>query len=217
MKTPDKIRVKRNPKRGHYDKETVYAILDEAFLCHVAFVHEGYPVVIPTLFGRDDDTIYIHGSSASRLIRDLRGGISVSIAVTNVHGIVLARSAYHHSMNYGSAVLFGKAEPVDDHDEKLHALKVISEHLLPGRWDDVRGPNELEMKATNVMAVPLDEVSAKIRTGDPGEEKEDYGLDCWAGILPLEIKWGKPQADALLRAGIEIPDYLNFSGANNEL
>jgi nitroimidazol reductase NimA-like FMN-containing flavoprotein (pyridoxamine 5'-phosphate oxidase superfamily) len=209
MNTPKNIRVKRLPKRGHYDKQTIYSILDEAYLCHVSFMHDGYPVVIPTLFGRDGDRICIHGSSASRMLRDLSKGIDVSIAVTNVHGLVLARSAFHHSMNYASVVIFGKALLIEEREAKVHALKVISEHLLPGRWDDVRGPNEIELKATKVMEIPLDEASAKIRTGDPGDEPEDYELDIWAGVLPLEQKWGEPVADTLLRNKIQLPEYLN--------
>lgn len=203
-----KIKVIRSPKRGHYDKKTIYSILDEQFLCHVGFVHEGYPVVIPTLFGREGNRIFLHGSSASRMVRNLESGLDICVTVTNVHSIVLARSAYHHSMNYGSVVLFGKAYLVDEEVEKLHALKVISDHLLPQRWEDVRAPNELEMKATKVLALEIDEASAKIRTGDPGDEEEDYALDVWAGLLPLEKKWGKPKADNLLRPGIEVPDYL---------
>jgi nitroimidazol reductase NimA-like FMN-containing flavoprotein (pyridoxamine 5'-phosphate oxidase superfamily) len=208
MPASKKTKVTRNPKRGHYDKETIYSILDEAFLCHVAFVHEGYPVVIPTLFGRDGDRIFIHGSQASRMLKDLSQGIDVSIAVTNVHGIVLARSAYHHSMNYGSVVLFGKAVVVEDPQARIDALKIISEHMLRGRWDDVRLPNDKELKATMVLEVPLTEASAKIRTGDPIDEKEDYELEIWAGILPVETGFGKPVRDTKLAPGITLPDYL---------
>ncbi|MCP4120531.1 MAG: pyridoxamine 5'-phosphate oxidase family protein [Bacteroidetes bacterium] len=208
MAIPKKIKVTRVPKRGHYDKETIYSVLDEGYLCHVGFMHEGYPVVIPTMFGREGNKIYIHGSSASRMMKDLERGIDVCITITNVHGIVLARSAYHHSMNYGSVVLFGKAMAITETDRKVHALKVISDHLILGRWDDVRPPSELELKATMVLEMEIDEASAKIRTGDPGEEKEDYTLNCWAGILPLNKGFGAPIADSLLRDDIPIPDYI---------
>jgi len=208
MSTNKKTKVTRVPKRGHYDKETIYNVLDEGYLCHAGFIHEGYPVVIPTMFGREGNKIYIHGSSASRMMKDLERGIDVCITITNIHGIVLARSAYHHSMNYGSVVLFGKATAITDTDRKVHALKVISDHLLPGRWDDVRPPSELELRATKVLEMEIDEASAKIRTGDPGEEKEDYALNCWAGILPLKKGYGRPIKDSLLRENIPVPNYI---------
>ena len=208
MSIPNKTKVKRIPKRGHYDKKTIYSILDETFLCHAGFVHEGYPVVIPTLFGREENKIYLHGSSANRMMKDLGRGIDVSITVTNVHGLVLARSAFHHSMNYSSVVVFGKAVLIEGKEAKTHALKVISEHLIKGRWDDVRGPNDLELRATKVLELEIDEASAKIRTGDPSEEKEDYDLNVWAGIIPVEYQYGEPVNDTLLRKGIEIPGYL---------
>lgn len=207
-KPTKKTKVTRSPKRGHYDKATIHRILDEAFLAHVGIVHEGYPVVIPMLFGRDGDKIYLHGSSASRLMKDMESGIEVCATVTNVHGIVLARSAYHHSMNYSSAVLFGTARKISEEGAKLHALKVLSDHLLPGRWEDVRGPNDLEMRATMVLELAIDEASAKIRTGDPVDEPEDYALSVWAGILPIGKHYGKPIPDALLNSDIPLPKYL---------
>jgi len=160
------------------------------------------------MFGREENKIYIHGSSASRMMKNLERGIDICITITNVHGIVLARSAYHHSMNYGSAVLFGKATAITDTNKKVHALKVISDHLISGRWDDVRAPSDLELRATKVLKMEIDEASAKIRTGDPGEEQEDYALNCWAGILPLNKGFGAPIADTLLRDDIPVPDYI---------
>lgn len=208
MPPSKKIKVTRNPKRGHYDRETVNRILDANFLCHAGFVHDGYPVVIPTLYGRDGDTVYLHGSSASRMMKDLRAGIEVCLTVTQVHGLVLARSAYHHSMNYESVVLFGRAHTVDGDTEKVRALKVISDHLLAGRWEDVRPPNDLELRATAVLALPIGEASAKIRTGPPVDEEEDYALYTWAGVLPLETRYGVPQPDPRLNDSISLPPYL---------
>ena len=208
MKVPRKTKVIRSPKRGFYDKETIYSILDNAFLCHVSFVHDGYPIVIPTLFGRDKNKVLIHGSQASRMLKNLRQGVNISIAVTNVHGIVLARSAYHHSINYESVVLFGKAFPIEDQPEKIEALKVISDHILHGRWEDARFPNQKELNATLVMQLEIDEASAKIRTGDPVDEDEDYDLDVWAGILPVKQGYDAPIDDSKLKPGVELPGYL---------
>ena len=202
-----KIQVIRAPKRGAYDKSTIYDILDSCFLCHVGFVHDKYPVVIPTLFGRKDDNIYIHGSSASRMVKDLSEGIDVCITVTRVDGLVLARSAYHHSMNYASVVMFGKAQLVPD-AEKEAALKVVSDHILDNRWEDCRLPNEKELKATKVLSLKIDEASAKIRQGPPLDEKEDYELSYWAGVVPIAQTYGQPIPDPLLNNAIKTPDYL---------
>jgi nitroimidazol reductase NimA-like FMN-containing flavoprotein (pyridoxamine 5'-phosphate oxidase superfamily) len=207
MSIPKKLKVIRNPGRGHYDKETIYRILDRTFLCHTGFIHEGYPVVIPTLFGRDGDTLYLHGSQASRMMKDLEAGADVCITVTNVDGLVLARSAYHHSMNYESVVIFGKAKVVPDAD-KVRTLKVVSDHLLKGRWEDVRQPNAKELKATMVLSVSLENASAKIRSGDPVDEKEDYSLPHWAGIIPVKTMFGPPESDKKLLKKILPPDYL---------
>lgn len=179
-------KVKRVPKRGHYDKESVYQILDAGFLAHVGFQVDGQPFVIPTLFGRDGNKIYIHGATTSRLITQLDKGIDVCMTVTHVDGLVLARSAFHHSMNYRSAVLFGKAHQVLD-EEKEYALKVISDHLIAGRWEEVRTPNEKELKATMVLSFNIDQASAKVRTGPPGDEPEDYALPIWAGVVETEF------------------------------
>lgn len=204
--------LKRLPDRGRFDRETVYSILDEAFICHVGFVADGKPVVIPTGFARDGDRLYIHGSAASRMLRDLSGGIDVCLTVTLVDGLVLARSAFHHSINYRSVVIFGKAQLVDDDRQKMEALRLFTEHIIPGRWEEVRWPNEQEMKGTTVLAVELNEVSAKVRTGPPKDDEEDYNLPVWAGELPLNTIPGAPVDDPLLAPGIEPPDYLkNYS------
>ena len=197
-----KTKVIRLPKRGHYDKETIYRILDNSFLCHVGFNHDNYPVVIPTLYGRLDDVVYIHGSSASRMLRDLSKGIDVCLTITKVHGLVLARSAFNHSMNYESVVLFGKAELIEDNDEKMEALKCISDNVLMGRWEEARLPTPKEMKATKVLKVPIDEASAKIRTGPPVDDKADYELDIWAGVVPIRQVFDQPIADELLKEGV---------------
>lgn len=206
--TTKRTRLKRLSKRGAYDRETINAILDEGFICHVGFVVDGQPYVIPTGFARVGDVLYIHGSSASRMIRTLAEGVDVCVTVTLVDGLVLARSAFHHSVNYRSVVVLGKASLVEDPDEKNIALEAITEHIVPGRWADVRWPNELELKATSVLRQPIDEASAKVRTGDPVDDEEDYAMDVWAGVLPLEVSHGDPIADAKLPAGIEPPEYI---------
>lgn len=200
QKTP-RNKVKRIPKRGHYDHETIFGILDAGFLCHVGFVVEGQPFVIPTAYGRDGDKIYLHGSSKSRMMMSLNEGLSVCLTVTHLDGLVLARSAFHHSMNYRSAVIFGKAHLVEG-EEKDRALFLISESILKGRWDEVRGPNPQELKATTVLCVTIETASAKVRTGPPGDEEEDYALPIWAGVLPMRMVPGEPEADPLLREGI---------------
>jgi nitroimidazol reductase NimA-like FMN-containing flavoprotein (pyridoxamine 5'-phosphate oxidase superfamily) len=206
-----RTRLKRLPKRGHFDRETIYSILDEGFICHVGFGVEGQPYVIPTGYALVGDDLYIHGSSASRMLRTLSEGVDVCVTVTLVDGLVLARSAFHHSVNYRSVVVLGKAELVTDVDEKNTALEAITEQIVPGRWADVRWPNELELKATSVLRLPIDEASAKVRTGDPVDDDEDYAMDVWAGVLPLEVSYGDPVADAKLQAGIEPPEYvLNY-------
>jgi len=197
-----RTQVHRLPKRGHYDAAVIHAILDEGFVCHVGFVHEGAPVVIPTNYGRSGDVIYIHGSAASRMLRTLEQGVPVSIAVTLVDGIVLARSAFHHSINYRSVVIFGTAVAVTDPAEKNEALRLFSEQLVPGRWDEVRPPAPQELKATNVLKIALDEASAKVRTGGPVDDEEDYALPIWAGVLPLRLKGGEVVDDTRLTSGV---------------
>jgi uncharacterized protein len=202
-----RTKLKRLPKRGHFDRETVYGILDEGFICHVGFAIDAQPFVIPTGYGRAGDKLYIHGSQASRMLRSLAGGINVCVTVTIVDGLVLARSAFHHSMNYRSVVVFGRATLVDDPQEKMEALVALSEHIVRGRWDDVRGPNDEEIKLTTVLCLPLEEASAKIRTGPPLDDEEDYALPIWAGVVPLKLVAGEPVKDPLLSSEIVVPDY----------
>jgi nitroimidazol reductase NimA-like FMN-containing flavoprotein (pyridoxamine 5'-phosphate oxidase superfamily) len=202
----ERTQVKRLPDRGKYDAETVHAILDAAFVCHVGFVVGEQPYVIPTNFGRVGDTLYLHGSSASRMLKTLIGGIPVCVTVTLVDGLALARSAFHHSVNYRSVVILGRATLVEKLEEKMDALKAFTEHVMRGRWKDIRPPTDLELKATTVLALPLVEVSAKVRTGPPKDDAEDYALPIWAGVLPLPIVPGVPIPDPKLNAGLEPPE-----------
>jgi len=212
FKTTERTQVKRLQKRGKYDAETVYKILDEAFVCHVGFVVDGQPFVIPTNFGRVGDTVYLHGSAASRMLRTLSGGIPVCVTVTLVDGLVLARSAFHHSVNYRSVVILGTAKLVEDPTEKMEALRLFTEHIMKGRWDEIRWPNEQEMKGTIVLALPLEEVSAKVRVGGPVDDEEDYSLPVWAGVLPLAQTKGVPVPDTRLKEGTPVPQYIsNYS------
>jgi|SRR6185503_5188844 nitroimidazol reductase NimA-like FMN-containing flavoprotein (pyridoxamine 5'-phosphate oxidase superfamily) len=203
----ERTKLKRLPKRGHFDRETVYGILDEGFICHVGFAPQGQPFVIPTGYARVDDKLYIHGSQASRMLRTLSGGLDACVTVTIVDGLVLARSAFHHSMNYRSVVIFGRAEIVEDPEEKMAALVALSEHIVRGRWADVREPNEEELIKTTVLELPLVEASAKIRTGPPLDDEEDYALPMWAGVIPLRLEAGEPINDPRLPEGIEVPKY----------
>jgi hypothetical protein len=202
-----RTRVVREADRAAYDRETVYRILDEGFLCHAGFVVDGQPFVIPTSYGRKDASLYIHGSAASRMLRQLKGGVPVCITVTLLEGLVLARSIFNHSMNYRSVVILGNATLVDDPAEKLAALRILSEHILPGRWDESRQPNERELKATSALRVPIEEFSAKIRLGPPIDDEEDYSFPTWAGVVPLEMVAGTPINDARLLPGTEVPQY----------
>ena len=188
--------VKRRAERGRYDRETVHAILDEAYICHVGFVHDGAPVVLPTMHARVNDTLFIHGSAASRMLRTLAQGVEACVTVTLLDGLVLARSAFHHSMNYRSVVVFGTATVVDDHAEKLVAMRALVERVRPGRWEEARQPNDVELRQTLIMAVPLGEASAKVRTGPPIDDDEDYGLRVWAGVVPLRLEAGAPVVDS---------------------
>jgi uncharacterized protein len=207
-----RTRVVREAERALYDRETMYRILDEGFLCHVGFAVEGQPFVIPTSYGRKEASLYIHGSAASRMLREMKGGVAVCVTVTLLDGLVLARSVFNHSMNYRSVVILGKATLVDDPDEKLAALRVLSEHIIPGRWDDVRQPNDRELKATSVLRVPIEEFSAKVRRGPPIDDAEDYSFPCWAGVVPLEIKAALPIDDPKLDPQRSVPEYArNYS------
>jgi nitroimidazol reductase NimA-like FMN-containing flavoprotein (pyridoxamine 5'-phosphate oxidase superfamily) len=203
-----RTRVVREADRAVYDREEANRILDEGFLCHVGFVADGHPFVIPTSYGRKDASLYIHGSAASRMLRNLKEGVPVCVTVTLLEGLVLARSLFNHSMNYRSVVILGKATLVDDPAEKLEALRTLSEHILPGRWDDSRQPNERELKATSVLRVPIEEFSAKVRLGPPIDDAEDLAFPTWAGVIPLEMKAGEPINDPKLEAGREVPEYI---------
>jgi len=195
LKKTKRSTVKRAPKRGHYDSETVHKILDQNHICHVGIVYNGAPLVIPTLYGRSGNQLFIHGASVSRLMTELEQEIELSISVAKTKGLVLARSAFHHSLNYESVVLFGKGKSITDTEEKRDALKSVSDHLIPGRWEEVRQPTTKELKATKIIAIPLEEVTAKIRTGGPVDDKSDYKLDVWAGELPLIEHYGSPIPD----------------------
>jgi nitroimidazol reductase NimA-like FMN-containing flavoprotein (pyridoxamine 5'-phosphate oxidase superfamily) len=197
-----RTRLRRLPARADYERATIDAILDEALICHLGFAVDGQPYVIPTLQARDGDTVYLHGSAASRTLRTLRGGAPACLTATLVDGIVLARSAFHHSMNYRSVVVLGEARPITEKDEILHALRTFTEKLVPGRWDEVRAPTRQELKGTQVLAMTLDEASAKVRSGPPGDDDEDYALDVWAGVIPMALAAGEPVADPRLSPGI---------------
>ena len=196
------------PKRGHYDADTIHAILDAGFICHVGFVMDRSPVVIPTGYARKGSDIYIHGSSASRMLRTLTGDVPVCITVTLVDGLVLARSAFHHSINYRSVVVFGRAVLVQEEQEKNEVLRLFTEQVAPGRWAEVRPPTPRELKGTTVMRVPLDEASAKVREGNPVDDEEDYALPIWAGVLPLELVAKAPLDDSRLLPGVTAGDHI---------
>lgn len=212
MQLTDRSKLRRKPDRGSHEEEAIYRILDATFLAHVGFSVNGQPFVIPTLFGRDGDTLYIHGSAASRMLKELETGVHACVTVTIVDGLVLARSAMHHSMNYRSVVAFGCARKIEDPFRKKEALRRISEHLIAGRWAEVREPNEKELKATAVLEFTIEEASAKSRTGGVIDDEEDYNIPVWAGILPLSLAAGVPAADTRLSSEIEVPKYVsNYS------
>jgi len=204
----ERTTLKRLPKRGSFDREVINTILDEGFVCHVGFVADDKPVVIPTGYARMGENLIIHGSRASRMLCALGKEVDVCVTITLIDGLVLARSAFHHSMNYRSVVVFGRANAIETRTEKLAALRALSEHMIPGRWDYVREPNERELQQTTVLSVPLNEASAKIRTGQPVDDDEDYDLPIWAGILPLRLFAQTPVADPLLRMDVDIPDHV---------
>lgn len=205
----ERTQIRRLPKRGVYNREEIYRILDEGLVCHVGFAAQGKPVVIPTGYGRKGEMLYLHGSVASRMFRTLASAVDVCITVTLIDGLVLARSAFHHSMNYRSVVIFGKAIVLEDRAAKIEALEAFTEHIAPGRWREIRQPSDKELQATTVLAVPLDEVSAKARTGPPLDDEEDYEFPVWAGVLPLELTSHPPKADARLPKDRSVPEYLN--------
>lgn len=208
MNPPKRSELRRIPNRGSHDWEAINRILDAGFLAHVGFCVGGQPFVIPTLYGRDGRTLYLHGSSASRMLGELETGISACVTVTLVDGLVLARSAFDHSMNYRCVVAFGTGRKVTDPKQKIKFLRGISEHLIAGRWADVRAPSERELKATTVLEFSIEEASSKVRSGPPQDDESDYGLPIWAGVLPLEIKSGPPIPDEKLIKGVTLPDYV---------
>ncbi len=198
--------IRRQPKRGAFDRTTIYQILDEGFICHVGFTVENQPFVIPTAYARMDNHLIIHGATVSRMIQALENGCEVCITVTLLDGLVLGRSAFHHSMNYRSVVIFGTAQLINNDAEKMAALHALTNHIVPQRWQDVRHPNDKEMKATTVLRLPIEEASAKMRVGDPIDDEADYELDVWAGVIPLTLQPGAAIADTRLRVGIPVPD-----------
>ncbi|MCX6047907.1 MAG: pyridoxamine 5'-phosphate oxidase family protein [Chloroflexi bacterium] len=200
--------VKRMPERGRYDKETLYPIIDAALLCHVGFVQDGQPFVIPTIHARRDDSLLLHGAKASRLLKHITSGEPVCITITHLDGLVMARSVFHHSMNYRSATIFGRGQLIEGDAEKLAALAVITEHVMPGRWADARQPTALELNATTVVEILIESAAAKIRSGPPSDDEEDYALPIWAGVLPLRPQWLATINDPRLSDGIELPSYL---------
>jgi nitroimidazol reductase NimA-like FMN-containing flavoprotein (pyridoxamine 5'-phosphate oxidase superfamily) len=205
----DRVRLRRKRERGSYDREVIDAILDEALIAHLGIVDEqGQPFVLPTLHARSGDVVYCHGSVASRTLRTLAAGAPACLTVSLIDGLVLARSAMHHSANYRSAMLIGRARVVEDPEEKRAALRAVVEHIVPGRWDDVRAPRENELSATAVLALPIDEASAKIRSGGPVDDEEDYALAAWAGVIPLTNQAHTPEPDSRLRADIAPPPYV---------
>ena len=209
MTTPTpRTTVKRLADRARYDPVTLYSILDEAPCCHVGFVDGATPFVLPTIHARLGDRLYLHGSRGSRLLSIAASGAEICVAATILDGLVLARSAFHHSMNYRSAVVVGTGRAVDDVDEKLRALEAVTEHVMKGRWADVRKPSSREFNRTAVVAVPIAEASAKVRTGPPSDDDDDYSLDVWAGVVPVSLQPGAPVPDPRLRAGIAVPSYL---------
>jgi hypothetical protein len=213
MTATPRTRLRRQPSRGAHDRATIDAVLDEALVGHLGFVHEDQPYVIPTLHARVGDEVLVHGSSASRALRTIGAGAPVCLTVTLVDGLVLARSAFHHSINYRSVVLLGSARVLDAAEDKAAALEAFTEKLVPGRWPTVRWPTRQELKGTAVLAMPIDEASAKLRTGPPGDDDEDYALDAWAGVVPLALTAGPPQPDPLLRDGIGVPDHVRALSA----
>jgi len=201
----DRTKVHRHPERARYDRPSIDAILDDAYVCHLGFVVEGQPFVIPTMFARDGDRVIVHGSAASRMTKTLATGVPVSVAVTLLDGLVLARSATHHSMNYRSVVVVGHAQPIEDRVDKVAAMRALVERIAPGRWERVREPSDAELRSTTILAVPLDEASAKVRTGPPVDDEEDLSRDVWAGVLPLApTAMGEPIPDPGLPAGTHL-------------
>ena len=205
LQVTQRSRLRRIPKRGSQERELIYSILDEALVAHVGFITHNQPFVIPMAYGRQGDRLYLHGSPVSRLIKTLEQGVDVCFTVTILDALVVARSLFHHSMNYRSVVLFGKATLVVSEQEKMFALKAFTEHMIRGRWQDARIPNAQELKGTTVLSLPIEEGSAKVRTGQPLDDPQDYSLSIWAGELPLNLTTGVPVADPQLPSEIRVP------------
>jgi uncharacterized protein len=205
----DRVRLRRKRERGSYERETIDAILDEGLIAHLGIVEDGQPIVIPTLHARDGDVVYCHGSSASRTLRALAGGAPACLTVSLLDGLVLARAAMHHSANYRSAMLLGSARLVEDPAERMRGFETIVERIVPGRWAEVRPPSEKEITATTLLALPIDEASAKLRTGPPLDDEEDYALPAWAGVIPLSLCAGEPQPDPRLGEGMAVPAHVS--------
>ncbi len=205
LEPTSRTKIKRLPQRGHYDRDLIYSILDEALICHIGFAIEGQPFVIPTAFGRVGDRLYLHGSPASRMLKSLQQGLEVCVTVTLLDGLVLARSAFHHSMNYRSVVIFGQAELVTEFEQKEVALRAFTNQVVGDRWDDLRPVTKAEITGTLVLALPLHEASAKVRTGPPIDDEADYALPIWAGVLPLHCMANDPIPDERLQAGLPVP------------
>lgn len=204
----ERTTLRRLPKRGFFDRQAVYSVLDEGLFCHIGFQALGRTFVIPTGYGRAGDTLYVHGSPASRMLRTLSNEVDCCVTVTLLDGLVLARSAFHHSVNYRSVMIFGKARVIEAPEEKIEALRTFTEHVVPGRWAEVRQPNSQELKATLVLAINLEEVSAKMRTGGPIDDEEDLNVPVWAGVLPVKLSMAEPIPDSLLAGETEVPDYV---------
>jgi uncharacterized protein len=210
-------KVKRHPERGAYDSSVIYPIIDEALICHVGFMQDNQPFVIPTLHARQGDAILLHGAKGSRLLRHVEAGGEVCITITLLDGIVLARSVFSHSINYRSAVLFGRGHVILDDDMRMQALETFTERLIPGRWQDVRPPSEVELKQTTIVVVPIESASAKVRSGPPKDNQDDLDLPVWAGVLPLHQVCGAAIADPQLRAETEVPEYIrNYRRTTND-
>lgn len=220
MNLTRRTELRRRPARGSREWATIAEILDAGILANIGFCLDGQPFVIPTLYGRDGEMLYLHGSAASRTIRELATGVPACVTVTILDGLVLARSAFNHSMNYRSVVAFGTARKIEDPEQKVRSLRAISEHVIPGRWEEVRQPSEKELKATAVLEFLIEEASAKVRTGPPSDDEDDYGLPVWAGVLPLEVRTGLPIPDGRLIEGATLPeDYrtINFNAVRSPL
>lgn len=200
--------IKRLPKRGEYDREAIYRILDEGLICHVGFLEGDQPFIIPTIHARVGEAVVLHGAKASRMLKHAQAGQAMCVTVTLVDGLVLARSVFHHSINYRSVVLFGRGEMIEAEEEKLRALEAVTEHIMPGRWQEARQPNRQELAATTVVKIPIDSASAKIRVGPPGDDEEDYALPIWAGVLPIQQQTLRPVSDPRLNDGIPVPEYV---------